>query len=765
MAMHVPQFVVLTFSLTLLSTAQSAERVLRFPADRSVGILSQRPTDESRSDLWQVQDWSEIGEARGDVHVDADSEIQLEVSAAASDDLSFLDALNPDDLFKLHLSRSKVDDDELVHVGRLSGLRALELDQSRITDAGIAHLSGLKKLRRIGLEAFQVYREGFGVGDESLELLAQLPELESIDLRLTKITDQGLKHLAGRPTLKVLSISGTKTSDAGVAMLKQLPRLEYLRLGVYDEGIPLTDEGLRHVGEMESLQDLDLSGTQITDTGLVHLRGLKQLKNLSLDETQVTPAGLAQLEPLQSLESLRAYLASHLDDESVKAVARMKSLRRLTTHLDISDAGVEALATLPHLESMSLSGQKITDAAMVHVGRMKSLKSLELQAAPVSDAGLTELSQLKQLETLELSETRVTSRGIQHLGNLPGLKRLAIRIDEDAEAGDVTMPTLKPIGEITSLRALTLNMSRLSNKDLADLAGLVQLEELSISGLPVNDLGAFYLGGLTSLTQLTLEDAVVTDRGLAHLSNLRNLAYLELAGHFTNDGLPQFVKLNALRGARFASPYITDVGIDALAEAMTNLGTVRRFRHHDGLPQISYRDTDTFRREGAEVERTRKNALEQKAPPPWQLTGWVNTAEGGHSLDDLAGKVVLVDFWGTWCGPCRAAMPKLKALQAKYPDDLVIVGIHTTGESELMPAYIAAEGIPWPNACDDDEQTVRAWGVDSYPDLYVIDRNGILRVADLYAGDLERTIHELVAEKSDKKSTGSSSSVQSALGK
>ena len=99
--------------------------------------------------------------------------------------------------------------------------------------------------------------------------------------------------------------------------------------------------------------------------------------------------------------------------------------------------------------------------------------------------------------------------------------------------------------------------------------------------------------------------------------------------------------------------------------------------------------------------------------------------------------------------PCGHA--KAQALHEKYPNDLVILGIHTTNGAEQMADYVAAENISWPNACDVDTQTVASWHVDSYPDVYLIDRNGILRVADLYTGDLERTIHELVAEMSDHK--------------
>jgi hypothetical protein len=63
-----------------------------------------------------------------------------------------------------------------------------------------------------------------------------------------------------------------------------------------------------------------------------------------------------------------------------------------------------------------------------------------------------------------------------------------------------------------------------------------------------------------------------------------------------------------------------------------------------------------------------------------------------------------------------------------------------------MPGYVKEQGFTWPMACDVDKKTVEAWYVDSYPDLYLIDRKGCLRVADLYQDDLERAVNELVTE-------------------
>jgi thiol-disulfide isomerase/thioredoxin len=160
---------------------------------------------------------------------------------------------------------------------------------------------------------------------------------------------------------------------------------------------------------------------------------------------------------------------------------------------------------------------------------------------------------------------------------------------------------------------------------------------------------------------------------------------------------------------------------------------------------------DEFKREGKPEQRSGKDALEKQAPPALQVKDWMNIESKDLKLDDLRGKVVVLDFWGVWCGPCRAAMPKLKELYAAHKDaGLVIIGVHTTNQGPKMAEFVKKESIPWPVAVDIDGQTVKAFRVDSYPDYYLIDRAGKLRVADLANGDLERAVQVLLKEPAPK---------------
>ncbi len=92
-------------------------------------------------------------------------------------------------------------------------------------------------------------------------------------------------------------------------------------------------------------------------------------------------------------------------------------------------------------------------------------------------------------------------------------------------------------------------------------------------------------------------------------------------------------------------------------------------------------------------------------------------------------------------------MPKMQGMVERYKDrGLVLIGIHTQNGGDRMPDYVKNESIAFPIALDHEGKTVQAFKVDSYPDYYLIDRSGNLRVADLSNGDLERVVQILLDE-------------------
>jgi cytochrome c biogenesis protein CcmG, thiol:disulfide interchange protein DsbE len=154
--------------------------------------------------------------------------------------------------------------------------------------------------------------------------------------------------------------------------------------------------------------------------------------------------------------------------------------------------------------------------------------------------------------------------------------------------------------------------------------------------------------------------------------------------------------------------------------------------------------------EGDAAARAKKDKLQGKPAPELQVKDWTNGDK--TTLASLKGKVVLLDFWATWCGPCIAAIPHTNELMEKYGEQgLVIIGVCHSRGAEKMKATASEKGIKYLVAADVNGKTDDAYAVDGYPDYYFIDRAGNLRIADCKNGKVEDAIKALLAEESPEK--------------
>jgi thiol-disulfide isomerase/thioredoxin len=121
------------------------------------------------------------------------------------------------------------------------------------------------------------------------------------------------------------------------------------------------------------------------------------------------------------------------------------------------------------------------------------------------------------------------------------------------------------------------------------------------------------------------------------------------------------------------------------------------------------------------------------------------------SVAALRGRVVLLDFWATWCAPCRGAIPKLDALQARYGSvGLSVLGVSTEDPGEIA-LFAQRMAVRYALASDKHADTTRSYGVANLPTLIVIDKRGIVRdVAIGYDSSedarLEGSLRALLAE-------------------
>jgi peroxiredoxin len=121
------------------------------------------------------------------------------------------------------------------------------------------------------------------------------------------------------------------------------------------------------------------------------------------------------------------------------------------------------------------------------------------------------------------------------------------------------------------------------------------------------------------------------------------------------------------------------------------------------------------------------------------------TARGGASasLGEHAGKVILLDFWATWCEPCRSSFPEYQALLARYADRLVVLGISEDDEEQGIDRFAEETAVRFPLAWDADKAVAQRYQITGMPTLFIIDQRGLVRF--VHAGFRPGDEHQISA--------------------
>jgi thiol-disulfide isomerase/thioredoxin len=142
-------------------------------------------------------------------------------------------------------------------------------------------------------------------------------------------------------------------------------------------------------------------------------------------------------------------------------------------------------------------------------------------------------------------------------------------------------------------------------------------------------------------------------------------------------------------------------------------------------------------------------ALEAPAPP---LA--LPTLDGTQTVDleDLRGNVVLVNFWASWCEPCKREMPLLQQWHQQYSDaGLVVLGVDTLYQDEraAAEAFVQTNNITYPILADEAGDTQQPWLIQGLPRTYVIDRDGVVRalkLGEFTQADFDAQVAPLLAQ-------------------
>lgn len=148
-------------------------------------------------------------------------------------------------------------------------------------------------------------------------------------------------------------------------------------------------------------------------------------------------------------------------------------------------------------------------------------------------------------------------------------------------------------------------------------------------------------------------------------------------------------------------------------------GIVEIKQYLKSQPRGSY--AETARKLAENPRRARENYA-----PDFSFT----SLQGEHiTLEDLKGKVVVLDFWGTWCPPCVESVPELRNLHKRFSKEasFMLIGISSDRDEEVWKAFTEKNRMVWPQYRDESRKILNAFNIRAYPTYIVIDHEGIVR--------------------------------------
>ena len=148
---------------------------------------------------------------------------------------------------------------------------------------------------------------------------------------------------------------------------------------------------------------------------------------------------------------------------------------------------------------------------------------------------------------------------------------------------------------------------------------------------------------------------------------------------------------------------------------------------------------------GNDAQRGAQGTLVGQYPPPLSVSRWLNEPQ---MLASLRGKVVVVEFWATWCVPCLRTFVMNRRLVEEYTaQGFAFIGIHDGLRGlDRVDSLVAEQNVLCSIGIDDGTKSADSWHVSFWPTYVVIDRTGIVRAVGLYPEYVPMVVRKLMAE-------------------
>jgi peroxiredoxin len=128
-----------------------------------------------------------------------------------------------------------------------------------------------------------------------------------------------------------------------------------------------------------------------------------------------------------------------------------------------------------------------------------------------------------------------------------------------------------------------------------------------------------------------------------------------------------------------------------------------------------------------------------------------DTTGAARSVSGYKGKILMIDFWATWCGPCVKELPNVKEVYDKHhAEGFEVIGVSLDKDAQKLKSFVEEREIPWPQILDDkdtDDALKTQYGVMAVPSIFLLDRQGKIIGLNVRGEALEKAVAAALAEK------------------
>ena len=368
-------------------------------------------------------------------------------------------------------------------------------------------------------------------------------------------------------------------------------------------------------------------------------------------------------------------------------------MKRTSIYKYVLPAAIICMASCVSKNEYTISG-KLSDAAFE--GKTIYAESLENRGVKIDSAVVTNGTFTMQgmVETSSMSVLKVAGEDNKKFSQIFVLENGTIAVDGDNNAVSGTA----------------------QNESLNSLLTVGEEEKTMMS-----DLYKEYLAAANEDERKAIEtrydsvNNIFVEKAITMAKNVYNINLDNAVGAYA---MYEYIKMGSDKGMTLAeietllaeaTPVIVDFGpTKAILENMRNLENT----------SVGKQYTDLDLLEGAELSATKLS-------------------------QHIDGKVALIDFWASWCGPCRAEIPNIAEMHKKYADKgLVVVGLNVWDKPEAQQKTIEAMNMNWLQIADSTKNATNVYGVQGIPQIMLIGKDGVILARDLRGEAIEAAIIE-----------------------